>query len=50
MFASGRELGVHLEVYTQSGDSTPPGTIGVLQGYDLFPTVTATMVQFDYIF
>lgn len=48
--AGGNEFGVHLEIYRQSGDSYPTGAIGVLQGYDLFPVVTATMVQFDFSF
>lgn len=47
---NGHEFGVHLEYYRQSGDSHPSNAIGVLQGYDLFPVVTATMVQFDYSF
>lgn len=48
--AKGREFGVQLELYRQSGDSQPPGTIGVLQGYDLFPVVTATMIQVGFTF
>lgn len=48
--ASGRELGVHLEVYRQSGDSHPPEAIGVLQTLDLFPVITATMLQFNFSF
>lgn len=49
-YASGRELGLHLELYQQSGDSHPPQAIGVLQDLDLFPSVEAMMVQVDFSF
>ncbi len=46
----GHELTVRLEYYVQSGDSHPAEAIGVLQNYDLFPTVDALIFQVGYTF
>ncbi len=44
------ELTVRLEYYTQMGESHPAGAPGVLENYDLFPTVDAFVLQVGYSF
>jgi len=39
-----------LELYEQSGDSSPSEAFGQLAQQDLYPTVEATIVQFNYSF
>jgi len=52
----GRELdrqhswSVRLEQYQQTGDGSPSEAFGQLENQDLFPDVTATIVQFSYSF
>ena len=41
---------VRLEQYEQTGDSSPSEAIGQLRGQDLYPDVTATIVQLSYAF
>jgi len=41
---------LRLEQYLQSGDSSPPEAFGQLTQQDLYPDVTATIVQFNYSF
>jgi len=41
---------VRLEQYVQTGESSPSEAIGQLQNQDLYPDVTATIVQFSYSF
>jgi len=41
---------VRLEQYVQSGESSPSEAVGQLRGQDLYPDVTATIVQFSYAF
>jgi hypothetical protein len=41
---------VRLEQYEQTGESSPSEAIGQLQSQDLYPDVTATIVQFSYSF
>ncbi len=41
---------VRLEQYVQTGESSPSEAIGQLRGQDLYPDVTATIVQFSYSF
>lgn len=47
-YAPGKEFGVSLAYYRQSGDSHPPEAIGALRDLDLFPVVDALMVQFNW--
>ncbi len=46
----GHELTLRLEYYVQSGESHPAEAIGVLQDFDLFPTVDALIFQIGYTF
>ncbi len=46
----GHQWGLRLEVYEQRGDSSPGDAIGLQREQDLFPTVTAATVLFDYSF
>ena len=41
---------VRLEQYEQTGESSPSEAIGQLRGQDLYPDVTATIVQLSYSF
>jgi hypothetical protein len=41
---------VRLEQYVQTGESSPAEAVGQLQQQDLYPDVTATIVQFNYSF
>jgi hypothetical protein len=41
---------VRLEQYVQTGESSPSEAIGQLQNQDLYPDVTATIVQLSYSF
>jgi len=41
---------LRLEQYVQSGESSPPEAFGQLAQQDLYPDVTATIVQFNYSF
>ena len=55
-FKFGREItaqhswAVRLEQYTQSGDGSPSEAVGQLRQQDLYPDVTATIVQLSYSF
>lgn len=55
-FKFGREIdeqrawSLRLEMYEQSGDSSPSEAFGQLAQQDLYPTVEATIVQFNYSF
>jgi hypothetical protein len=41
---------VRLEQYLQTGESSPSEAVGQLETQDLYPDVTATIVQFSYAF
>jgi len=41
---------VRLEQYVQTGESSPSEAVGQLRGQDLYPDVTATIVQLSYAF
>ncbi len=41
---------VRLEQYEQTGESSPSEAVGQLRGQDLYPDVTATIVQVSYSF
>jgi hypothetical protein len=41
---------VRLEQYEQTGESSPSEAVGQLRGQDLYPDVTATIVQLSYSF
>ena len=41
-------LTVRVEHYTQSGGSDPTVNIGIQQNYNLFPGLSANIVQVDY--
>jgi len=41
---------VRLEYYAQMGESQPNEAFGVLQDFDLFPTVDAFIFQVGYSF
>ncbi len=44
------DLSIKAEYYLQTGESHPFDAIGVLQDYDLFPNVSALIVQVGYSF
>jgi hypothetical protein len=46
----GREWGLRVEYYEQSGRSPPEGEVGALRAFDLYPTVDAIIVQAGYRF
>lgn len=46
----GGEFTARLEQMTQEGNSNPSEAIGDLQNYDLYPTLTATILQLGYRF
>lgn len=46
----GGEFTARLEQMTQEGESNPADAIGIQQNYDLYPTLTATIVQVGYRF
>jgi uncharacterized protein DUF3570 len=46
----GSLLVVRAEYYTQTGESHPSTAIGAQAGYDLFPTLYASILQVDYHF
>lgn len=49
-FNGGQTLSLRVEHYSQGGGSDPHVVIGEQQGYDLFPGLSANIVQFDYTF
>jgi hypothetical protein len=49
-FESGRVFSVRVEHYSQGGGGDEHVNIGEQQGYDLFPGLSANIVQFDYTF
>ncbi len=44
------EFSARIEQMTQEGESHPSDAIGIQQNYDLYPTLTATIVQVGYRF
>jgi hypothetical protein len=47
---NGSELILRAEYYTQTGDRYPKTAAGLQRRYNLFPTLHATILQFDYTF
>lgn len=47
---SGREYGARLEYYSQAPQDVGAGAPGELSGLDLYPTLDAVVLQFDYKF
>lgn len=45
-----REWNIRLEYYSQSGTSPPEASVGSLQDFDLFPSVSSVIVQVGYSF
>jgi len=50
LFRNGSELILRAEYYTQTGESHPSDAVRVQRGYDLFPTINATILQIEYKF
>jgi len=46
--APGTHLSIGAEYYGQSGDLSPPTSLGVLSRYDLFPDMDAVMVRMGF--
>jgi hypothetical protein len=44
-FGEGREWGLRVELFRQSGRAPPQYNVGALQSFDLYPTVNALIVQ-----
>ena len=49
-FENKKRLNIIFQVYTQKGDSSPSDAVGSQRSNDLFPDVTAYIVQTNYIF
>ena len=46
----GGNFTIRLEQMTQEGESSPSDAIGIQQNYDLYPTLTANIIQLGYRF
>jgi len=49
-FKNESELVMRAEYYTLSGEDSPNDAVGAQQAFDLFPTIHAAIIQFDYRF
>ncbi|MEN8169139.1 MAG: DUF3570 domain-containing protein [Pseudomonadota bacterium] len=47
---AGGDFTVRIEQMVQEGESSPADAIGIQQNYDLYPTLTANIIQFGYRF
>ncbi len=47
---AGGDFTIRLEQMVQQGGSSPPDAIGIQQNYDLYPTLSASIIQFGYRF